>query len=93
MLARPLINVRPAVRSYERERLDLADGATTTLHIASFARDAVRARVVSLGQGRPLLACARERGWRDAVVGGFASALDLDFTVVPTTLASTSRRG
>jgi Phosphodiester glycosidase len=71
MLARPLINVRPAVRGYERLRLDLDDGATTTLHVASFARDAVRARVVSLGQGRPLLACARELGWRDAVVGGF----------------------
>jgi Phosphodiester glycosidase len=71
MLARPLINVRPAVRAYERLRLDLDDGAATTLHVASFARDAVRARVVSLGQGRPLLAGARELGWRDAVVGGF----------------------
>jgi hypothetical protein len=71
MLARPLLNVRPAVRTYERLRLDLADDATTTLHVASFARQAVRPRIVSLGQGRSLLACARELGWRDAVVGGF----------------------
>ena len=70
MTARPLTSPRLAPRDYFRVRIALPDGATT-LHVASFARASVRTRVVALGDGRSLLACARERGWRDAVVGGF----------------------
>jgi Phosphodiester glycosidase len=71
MTARALPSGRSLPRAYERFRLALPDGASTTVHLASFARTAMRARVVSLGHGRSLLSSTRERGWRDAIVGGF----------------------
>jgi hypothetical protein len=58
-------------RSYQRLELELADGRQTTLHVATFDLAATRTRVVSLGPEATLLGSARERGWRDAIVGGF----------------------
>ena len=71
--ARLPLNARSAenARSYHCVELELADGRRTTLHVASFDRSATRARVVSLGPDATLLRSARERGWRDAIVGGF----------------------
>lgn len=54
-----------------RLRLRLADGARTTLHVASYDRSAVRARVVVLEQPTPLVRWCRNNAVRDAVVGGF----------------------
>jgi hypothetical protein len=68
---RTLTSPQTATRAYQRLELELADGRKTTLHVASFDRLATRARVVSLGRDATLLRSARERGWRDAIVGGF----------------------
>jgi hypothetical protein len=69
--ARTLASQRPASRSYRRLELELANRRRTTLHVAAFDRSVTRLRVASLGSGAPLLRAARERGWRDAIVGGF----------------------
>jgi hypothetical protein len=55
----------------ERLRVQLADGATTTLHVASYRRDAYRPRVVALDEPFPLARWCTERGVRHAIVGGF----------------------
>jgi Phosphodiester glycosidase len=55
----------------ERLRLTLADGARTTLHLASYDRDAYRPRVVALDRPQPLATWCRQQGIRHAVVGGF----------------------
>jgi hypothetical protein len=55
----------------ERMRVSLADGARTTLHVASYERSAFRARVVALDRPAPLVRWCEERGVRHAVVGGF----------------------
>ena len=62
----------------------------TDLVAGGHDRAALHAATVTLAE---LGAPSDPRTVADAVVGGFASALDLDFTVVPTALASTSRRG
>jgi hypothetical protein len=49
----------------------LPDGARTTLHVASYDRAAVRARVVVLERPAPLVRWCADEGVRDAVVGGF----------------------
>jgi hypothetical protein len=49
----------------------LPDGARTTLHVASYERAAVRARVVVLERPAPLVRWCADEGVRDAVVGGF----------------------
>jgi hypothetical protein len=49
----------------------LSDGARTTLHVASYDRAAVDARVVVLDRPAPLVRWCREQGVRHAVVGGF----------------------
>jgi hypothetical protein len=54
-----------------RLRVTLADGAMTTLHVASYDRFAVRARVVVLDRPAPLVRWCRAEGVRHAVVGGF----------------------
>ncbi len=54
-----------------RLRLRLADGATTTLHVASYQRDAYAPRVVVLDRPAQLLHWCSEHHVRHAVVGGF----------------------
>jgi exopolysaccharide biosynthesis protein len=49
----------------------LGDGARTTVHVGSYDRDAVRARVVALDRPTPLVRWCRAQGVRHAVVGGF----------------------
>ncbi len=55
----------------ERLRLVLADGARTTLHVATYDRAAYGARIVVLEQPAPLSRWCREQSVRNAVVGGF----------------------
>lgn len=55
----------------ERLRLTLADGARTTVHVASYDRAAYRPRVVALQQPAPLARWCRQQEVRHAVVGGF----------------------
>jgi phosphodiester glycosidase len=51
----------------------LPDGARTTLHVASYDRQAFAARVVVLDHPTPLVRWCSEAGVRDAIVGGFFS--------------------
>jgi hypothetical protein len=55
----------------ERLRVKLPDGARTTMHVASYDREAWRPRVVRLERPTPLVRWCREQGIRHAVVGGF----------------------
>jgi hypothetical protein len=52
-------------------RVKLPDSARTTLHVASYDREAWTPRVVALERPMPLVRWCRERGVRHAVVGGF----------------------
>jgi hypothetical protein len=52
-------------------RVELPDGAATTLHVARFHRSAVRPRVVALDAPRTLRTWCASSGVRDAIVGGF----------------------
>lgn len=56
---------------FARLRVRLADGAATTVHLATYARSAFFPRVVVLDQPAPLVRWCREQGVRHAVVGGF----------------------
>lgn len=73
----PLPRVRPVdLLARRRPRLSLtrvrlADGARTTLHVASYDLRTVRPRVVVLERPAPLVRWCRDNGVRDAVVGGF----------------------
>ncbi len=49
----------------------LPDGAGTTVHVASYDRQAVTARVAVLPRPAPLVRWCREEGIRHAIVGGF----------------------
>ncbi|HET9720441.1 MAG TPA: phosphodiester glycosidase family protein [Solirubrobacteraceae bacterium] len=60
---------RPA--RLERFRARLSDGAGTTVHLASYAREAFSPRVVVLDEPAPLVRWCLARGTRDALVGGF----------------------
>jgi Phosphodiester glycosidase len=55
----------------ERTRVPLPDGSRTTLHVATYDRDAFRPRVAVLEQPIPLARWCRENGVRHALVGGF----------------------
>src|ERR671910_2318946 len=55
----------------ERSCVTLGDGATTTLHVASYERSAFDVRVVALEEPAPLVRWCAEQGVREAVVGGF----------------------
>jgi Phosphodiester glycosidase len=57
--------------SLEQTRVELADGAETTLHVASFDARRFRLRVARVTGGRPLAAWCRDQGVAHAVVGGF----------------------
>ena len=52
-------------------RMQLADGATTTLHVASFPLDRVAVRVARLSEPEPLVRWCRRSGMEHAIVGGF----------------------
>src|SRR4051794_10711339 len=69
---------RPLARALPRRRFDvqrlyvrLADGAATTLHVASYDLDAVDVRVAALDTPAPLARWCEEQDVRHAVVGGF----------------------
>jgi hypothetical protein len=52
-------------------RVRLPDGASTTLHVAGYARSAFSARVAVLHDPAPLVRWCRDQDVRHAVVGGF----------------------
>jgi hypothetical protein len=54
-----------------RRRVTLAGGASTTLHVCSFARAQTRVGVVALGRPRRLVDWCKAEGVPDAIVGGF----------------------
>jgi hypothetical protein len=54
-----------------RHRIELSGGAATTLHVAAYALDATRVRVVRLRRPMPLEAWCARSGVGDAIVGGF----------------------
>jgi hypothetical protein len=62
---------QPKLRHLRRERLLLADGAKTTLHVARYDLRRFEARVVRLPQPAPLEAFCRANGFDEALVGGF----------------------
>jgi hypothetical protein len=59
-----------------RIRVPLRDGAGTTLHVASYDRQAVEARVVVLERPAPLVRWCQAQDVRHAVVGGFFTRPD-----------------
>jgi phosphodiester glycosidase len=69
--------IRPAVAApqlpphVERLRLDLADGAQTTVHVARYELARTAVRVVRLRRAEPLEAWCARRGIEEAMVGGF----------------------
>src|SRR5215204_1721695 len=71
---RPLAHARalPQRRlDVQRLYVPLADGAATTLHVASYDLEAFDVRVAALDTPAPLLRWCEEQGVRHAVVGGF----------------------
>jgi hypothetical protein len=58
-------------RHLRRLRLELADGASTTLHVASHDLRRVRPRVMRIARPTPLERWCREHRVSDAIVGGF----------------------
>src|SRR5579875_2754631 len=57
--------------SLVRMRAQLADGASTTVHVAAYERASFTARVVAFERPEPLARWCRRSGVRHAVVGGF----------------------
>jgi hypothetical protein len=55
----------------ERHRLTLADGALTTVHVATHRLDRTDVRVVRLRRPQPLVAWCEREGVQEALVGGF----------------------
>ncbi len=70
--ALPQLPARPALRpaAVRSERVRLADGARTTVHVAEHALERTAVRVVRLPTA-PVAAWARRAGVADALVGGF----------------------
>src|SRR5919204_3351371 len=64
---------RPRPRHLRRERILLADGARTTLHLTTYDLARTRVRVVRLPHPQPLEAWCRLHGVEEAIVGGFFS--------------------
>ena len=79
MSPRPLVirraraaDILPKRRSrLDRRRVRLGDGAATTVHVASYRRDAYAPRVVALDRPIALVRWCQEREVAHAVVGGF----------------------
>jgi len=69
--AHALKTIPGAIRDCESLELELSDGATTTLHVASFERAAIRMRVVDVASAGTLLRWSQMNGAPDALVGGF----------------------
>lgn len=69
--SRPLPALDAPRPTLERRRLRLADGATTTLHVARFARRDFTPRVVALQPCSTVRAWCRGNGAEHAIVGGF----------------------
>jgi hypothetical protein len=65
----------PSAGQVRRLRVDLADGARTTVHVAAYALDATEVRVAMVG-GRRLTDWCAARGFEDAIVGGFFTRPD-----------------
>jgi hypothetical protein len=63
--------VPSSLRHLRRERVTLADGAQTTLHVATHDAERTDVRVVRLPEPEPLLRWCRRTGEREAIVGGF----------------------
>src|SRR5258705_1172239 len=63
------LGTRP--RHLERLRIDLRDGAATTLHVATHDLRRTRPRVVRLARPTPLERWCREHRVAEAIVGGF----------------------
>jgi hypothetical protein len=71
------MDVLPRRRSrLSRIRVPLRGGAGTTLHVASYDREAVAARVVVLERPAPLVRWCQAQDVRHAVVGGFFTRPD-----------------
>ena len=68
-LTRPL--APPLPRHVRRMRIGLADGARTTLYVATYPLRRYELRVMRLPKPMPLEAWCTQRGWREALVGGF----------------------
>jgi hypothetical protein len=71
VFAAPMAWPRRRRSRYERHRVELRGGAQTTLHVVTYDLAAIKPRVVVLEEAMPLVRWCRERGVRDAVVGGF----------------------
>lgn len=69
LLANAILPKRPA--RLDRMRVRLGDGASTTLHVVSYDRQAFTPRVVVLEQPTPLVRWCREQAVGEALVGGF----------------------
>jgi hypothetical protein len=54
-----------------RRRVELGDGATTTVHVARYARSAFTAKLVRIAPAAPLTEWSRANGVGNAIVGGF----------------------
>jgi hypothetical protein len=73
-LRRPSWPALPAERAPEHlrsTRVGLADGAATTVHVATYALDRTELRVVRLPRPTPLAAWCAHAGVDEALVGGF----------------------
>lgn len=75
VVAPPLLAAPPA--RYEQLRWPLPDGTHTTLHLASFQRSRMQARVVRLEEPAPLAKYCARRGIPHALVGGFYRRRDM----------------
>jgi hypothetical protein len=67
----PLRELQPRPRHLRRERLRLSDGRRTTLYVARYDARRTDVRVMRLPRPQPLEAWCRERGYPEALVGGF----------------------
>jgi hypothetical protein len=69
--APPLLTSPRPLGALTRHRWRLADGATTTVHVAEYRRRRVAVRAVALERPAPLGEWCRGAGISDALVGGF----------------------
>jgi hypothetical protein len=67
----PLLAPQPKLRHLRRERLRLRDGERTTLYVARYDLRRTEVRVVRLPRPAPLEAFCRDKGFTEALVGGF----------------------